>query len=301
MNIELKEISDIIRHIRYRSGLSQKAFAKRLKVSPVSIHSYESKKRKPRMAFYQKLVDAFPDHEQQIMSTLEDIKDSVDVYNKDVEKGVDMPGINSKYISLLEDKINLQEKELKELKGSEIQNKENPNTKGLDNKIIMPNPNHIPHIDVHSHKWELLDYDWYIESTVKINLFKKEVLHTFIKFDHVENFTGLIGMEKDDFFNNYLCIGKSFNIAKEEHPVNQIMVEESNKLLRERQNIFLTIYSMLRQVTSQNWYDDVPLVFKNPKTGVKVYTMNSTQLDYKTMTVKSKCKTIEEISALPIC
>ena len=113
----------------------------------------------------------------------------------------------------------------------------------------------------------------------------------------METFTSALGMDTEVFKSDYLQIDKPFNLAKEDHPVNSLLIKDSNELLRERQNIFLNIYSAIMHI-GKHWYDDVPLVFEHPTTGKRVYTMNSTQLNYNKMTVISKCRVIERTGAV---
>lgn len=94
----MPEFKDMLKYYREREGLSQREFAKRIKIAPATVGMYEQGKRHPDFETEEKIADFFNvsldnlrgrDDENPLLQLRSDEQELLDKYNKmdDMDKG----------------------------------------------------------------------------------------------------------------------------------------------------------------------------------------------------------------------
>ena len=158
------EISDIIRKIRMKHGLSQQDLANQLGVSTMTIHSYEKGKRKPSMKIYSELLGKYPEAEESVLGA--------NLAKKGEEPMLEgMVEAQAKTTKLQDEKLERQSQQIEQLKS-----------------------NTYP---AQSNDWDGLVYDFATHVEMSIMPMKRRV----VKSKGLEKLSNRLGVDVEEYFS----------------------------------------------------------------------------------------------------
>ena len=250
----MNKYSKLFKLVRMELRYTQKDLANRLKVDPGSIYKYENEKMTPGIKVLDKMYKLC---EEESLNESIKLINNFDVVNKETND------MDARYlIELQRDKISYQEEKISILQ------------KQIDSK------------EAESIHWDVLEYDFYVESTLN---FTKGFSRVVTEVTNIEEQSKKLGYTPSEI-RSFWDIGVSHRHT-EDMPLKKLLDESTLAMMRDRIKTFPAIFRTLKNIVGHH-YIPMPVIYLH-KDGSKVPGISYNKVKWSEMVVYSKVEYIK--------